>query len=170
MKTKYFFTDIDGVWTDGTMVYQDNGVESKVFNTYDSAGVVFLRAIGIETVIITGENSVCVLNRAKKLGIENVFIGVKDKKQLVLNFCKERDVNFSDQPYIGDDINDLKLLELTKYSYCPNSAPFYTKDTCKYVINTSGGKGAFRDAAIHFIQLHSDFLEILKLIKSSYEQ
>ena len=170
MKTKFFFTDIDGVWTDGSMVYHDNGLESKTFNTYDSAGVIFLRSIGIETVIVTGEKSKCVINRAKKLKIKHVFTGIKDKKILILDFCNEYNVDISNQPYIGDDLNDHEVLKLTNYSYCPYSAPTYTKDLCKYVLQTEGGKGAFRDAVIHFIKLNWNFSEVLKSVQKSYEQ
>lgn len=152
------------------MIYDSSGTESKVFSTYDSAGVIFLKKLGIETVIVTGENSYCVTNRAKKLEIKHVFTGIKDKKNLVLNFCKENNVDFSYQPYIGDDLNDIEVLQLTKFSYCPISAPFYTKSICNYIIGTKGGKGAFRDAVIHFIKLNYDFYEILRSVNPSYEQ
>ena len=70
MKIKLVLTDIDGVWTDGGMYYDETGNEWKRFNTSDSAGVLFLRLMGVPTGIITGETTQIVQRRAKKLGIE----------------------------------------------------------------------------------------------------
>ena len=171
MKTKFFFTDIDGVWTDGSMYYDNIGNQFKRFNTYDSTGVIFLNKCNIITVIITGEKSKEVIFRAKKLGIQNVFIGVKDKLKLINSFCKKNNVEFKNQPYIGDDLNDIKCLENTKYSYCPSNAPFYIKKICKYNLTTKGGEGAFRDAVIHFLKNKKLFNNVIKKIDSTiYEQ
>ena len=171
MKTKFFFTDIDGVWTDGSMYYADDGAELKRFSTYDSAGVLFLKSIGIETVIVTGESNPVVTRRAEKLGIDHVFLGIKNKKELLTDFCSNHQVLLENQPYIGDDINDIEMLQISRYSYCPTSAPEYTKSFVVHVVNTKGGEGAFRDAVIHYINLHHDFEQILnKIVKNDYRQ
>ncbi len=75
---KLFLTDIDGVWTDGGMYYDNEGNEWKKFNTSDSAGVLFLRMLNIPVGIITGEDTDIVARRAKKLGIELLFTGVRE--------------------------------------------------------------------------------------------
>ena len=75
---KIFLTDIDGVWTDGGMYYDENGNEYKKFNTYDSAGVLYCNLMGIKTGIVTGSSNT-VLLRAKKLGINYCFTGVTNK-------------------------------------------------------------------------------------------
>lgn len=171
METKFFFTDIDGVWTDGSMYYSDKGAELKRFSTYDSAGVLFLKSIGIETVIITGESNPVVTRRSEKLGIHHVFLGVKNKKELLTEFCSNHQVLLENQPYIGDDINDIEMLQISRYSYCPISAPEYTKSCVRHVVNTKGGEGAFRDAVIHYIKGHHDFEQILKrVVKNDYRQ
>ena len=77
---KIFFTDIDGVWTDGSMYYSEDSNESKRFNTYDSAGVLLLQTLNIPLVIVSGEKSKIVENRAKKLGIDKVFLGIKNNQ------------------------------------------------------------------------------------------
>ena len=82
---KLFLTDIDGVWTDGGMYYDNNGNEFKKFNTSDSAGVLFCKLLGIEVGIITGENSLAVKKRAEKLQIKNCFLGIKDKEKNICN-------------------------------------------------------------------------------------
>jgi len=76
---KIVFTDIDGVWTDGGMYYDQQDNEWKKFNTRDSAGVLFLRALQVPLVILTGEDTRIMTRRAEKLKIEFCLQGVKNK-------------------------------------------------------------------------------------------
>ena len=76
---KLIITDIDGVWTDGGMYYDNTGNEFKKFNTIDSAGIIFCSKLKIPIAIITGENTNIVTNRAKKLKIELLYQGITDK-------------------------------------------------------------------------------------------
>ena len=80
---KIFLTDIDGVWTDGGMYYDENGNEYKKFNTYDSAGVLYCNLMDIKTGILTGESSNAVLLRAEKLGIDYCYTGVTNKVNVI---------------------------------------------------------------------------------------
>ena len=144
MKIKLVITDIDGVWTDGGMYYDLHGNELKKFNTSDSAGVIFLKLLDIPIAIITGENIPIVDNRAKKLQIKHVFLGVKDKLKIASDFCKELGISLNEVAFIGDDINDIKLLQAVGYSACPESAPDYVKKHVQHTIPVKGGKGAFR--------------------------
>ena len=86
---KLVLTDIDGVWTDGGMYYDNNGNEFKKFNTSDSAGILFLKKLNIPIGIVTGEDTKIVKKRAEKLKIDYLFQGVKDKlsiaKLILLN-------------------------------------------------------------------------------------
>ena len=79
MLPKLIVTDIDGVWTDGGMFYDQTGNELKKFNTYDSAGVLWCKLNKIPVIIITGENTEIVSRRAKKLNVDYLFLGIKDK-------------------------------------------------------------------------------------------
>ena len=141
---KLFCTDIDGVWTDGSMYYSERGDEIKKFHTYDSAGVILLNEIGIKTVIITGENTDIVKRRADKLGIKHTYQGISDKLSLCKKLCEKEKITLSNIAYIGDDLNDLSLLKNVGLSACPDNAPFYIKDNVDWVIPISGGSGAFR--------------------------
>ena len=89
MDIKLVITDIDGVWTDGGMYYDQNGNEWKKFNTSDSAGVIFLNLLNIPTCIITGEDTEIVKRRAKKLKINHLYLGVKDKLNVTLKLCEK---------------------------------------------------------------------------------
>ncbi len=79
MDIKLVLTDIDGVWTDGGMFYDNEGNEWKRFNTSDSAGVIFFRKLNIPVGIITGEDTRIVKRRAEKLKIDYLFMGVRNK-------------------------------------------------------------------------------------------
>lgn len=142
---KLILTDIDGVWTDGGMYYDDTNIELKKFHTYDSAGVLFAHRMGIKVGILTGENTNIVKRRADKLLVEYCFLGVKDKLQKALELCAENGITLEEVAYIGDDINDLVLLKKVGFSAAPSSSPEYVKKHVKYVTIKAGGDGAFRE-------------------------
>ena len=93
---KLVLTDIDGVWTDGGMLYSENGDELKKFNTSDSAGVLFCKLLNIPVGIITGENTQIVARRAAKLKISEVHVGIKDKVACVDSILEKYKCTWSD--------------------------------------------------------------------------
>lgn len=142
---KLVLSDIDGVWTDGGMYYDQIGNEWKKFHTYDSAGVLFLRKAGIPFGIITGEDTNIVQRRADKLNVDFLFMGVKNKLAVVNNLCLTLGISISDVAYIGDDINDLGLLKAVGFSAAPSSAPDYIKSKVNLCLTKKGGDGVFRE-------------------------
>lgn len=142
---KLVLTDIDGVWTDGGMFYGDDGAEYKKFNTSDSAGVLFCKMKNIPIGIITGEDTQIVVNRAKKLKIDIVHLGIKNKLDVAEKICKELKINLKDVAYIGDDLNDIALLKAVGFSAAPANAPRYIKAKVDFVCKKNGGDGAFRE-------------------------
>lgn len=142
---KVIMTDIDGVWTDGGMYYDQSDNELKKFNTSDSAGVLLAKKLKIPIAIITGENTKIVERRAKKLKIEFIFQGVSDKLKVAQKLCSKLGVVFNETAYIGDDIGDWELLNEVGFSACPANAPIYIKDGVDYVTENKGGDGAFRE-------------------------
>ena len=142
---KLILTDIDGVWTDGGMYYEDSGKELKKFNTSDSAGVLFCHNLKIPVGIITGENSEIVMRRAGKLKVDYVFLGEKNKLEVVRRLIQKLNIDMSDVAYIGDDINDILLLKEVGFSAAPNNSPYYVKKYCDIVLSRNGGEGVFRE-------------------------
>jgi 3-deoxy-D-manno-octulosonate 8-phosphate phosphatase (KDO 8-P phosphatase) len=142
---KLIATDIDGVWTDGGMYYDQSEMELKKFNTSDSVGVLWAKMNDIPLAILTGENTQIVQRRADKLKIAECHLGVKNKVALMETLLNKYKIQWEDVAYIGDDINDILLLEKVGYSGCPNNAPDYIKSRVKYVSKINGGQGAFRD-------------------------
>lgn len=144
-------TDIDGVWTDGGMYYDQTGNELKKFHTYDSAGILFCKINNIKTGIITGESTEIVKLRAQKLKVDFLFQGVKDKLTLVEELCKDLEIPLERVAYIGDDINDIQLLQKVGFSACPDSAPSYIKEIADKVLSLRGGDGVFREFVEHIL-------------------
>ncbi len=142
---KLILTDIDGVWTDGGMYYDQTGNEWKKFHTYDSAGVLLAHKYNIPVGIITGENTKIVERRAKKLQIDYLFQGIQDKLQQAKQLCKELSIDMKDVAYIGDDIADRELLKAAGFSGVPSSAPEYIKQLATIYLTKKGGQGVFRE-------------------------
>lgn len=149
---KLVLTDIDGVWTDGGMYYDQTGNEWKKFNTSDSAGVLFLRNLNIPVGIITGEDTEIVKRRGEKLKVDHLFLGVKNKVAVIDNLLNKLNIGWQDVAYIGDDINDLNTLKKVGYACAPANAPSYIKTEVDYVTKTKGGDGAFREFVEHILQ------------------
>lgn len=144
-KPKLILTDIDGVWTDGGMYYDQTGNEWKKFHTYDSAGVLFAHQNEIPVGIITGEDTEIVARRAAKLKVDYIFQGVRNKLEVAENLCKELNITLEDVAYIGDDLGDVELLKNVGISATPNSAPDYIKKYSQMVMTKNGGEGVFRE-------------------------
>lgn len=142
---KLILTDIDGVWTDGGMYYDQTGNEWKKFHTYDAMGVVIAHKNDIPVGIITGENTVIVERRATKLKVDYLFQGVCNKLEVGSSLCDKLKISLADVAYIGDDLADLELLQKVGFSGAPANAISTVKDVVNYVTTTPGGKGAFRE-------------------------
>lgn len=142
---KLILTDIDGVWTDGGMYYDNTNLELKKFNTYDSAGVLFAHDLGIPVGILTGENSKIVKRRSEKLNVDYCYLGCKDKVAVAVSLCNKLRIGWKEIAYIGDDINDIKLLRKVGWSGTPASAPDYVKKHANMILETKGGEGCFRE-------------------------
>lgn len=159
-KIKLVITDIDGVWTDGGMYYDQTGNEWKKFNTADSAGILFLKKLNIPVAIITGEKTEIVSRRAEKLKVDYLFQGVGDKLTVATKLCADLGITLKDTAHIGDDINDIQLLQNVGYAAAPNNASVYIKKIVNYVTTKNGGDGAFREFVEHLLE---DKLENLLL-------
>lgn len=166
---KLIITDIDGVWTDGSMYYDQIGNELKRFHTYDSAGVLFARIMCIPVAIVTGESTEIVARRAKKLNINYLYQGVKNKIIVIEELLAELQIGFQDCAFIGDDLNDLLLLQKVGFSATTINAPEYIKNKVHYVTGKKGGEGAFREFVEHMLIEKGVFDEVLKKVISINE-
>lgn len=145
MLPRIIITDIDGVWTDGGMYYDQTGNEWKRFHTYDSAGVMFAHRLGIPVAIITGEDTLIVRRRAEKLKIDYLFQGVRDKLGVAANLCADLGFSLSDAAFIGDDLLDIELLKQVGIAGVPRNAPEYIRPLSSIHLDKKGGEGVFRE-------------------------
>lgn len=145
---KLLLTDSDGVLTDSGVYYSDSGEELKRFSIRDGMGVQRLKElVGVETGIVTGENSGSVRKRAEKLNISELHLGVKDKKTLVEQIIETRNISPENVAFIGDDANDIEVLQMVGLSACPSDALANVKRVCHIICENRGGNGAFREFA-----------------------
>ncbi len=175
LNIKLFITDIDGVWTDGGMYYSENGDELKKFHTGDSAGILFLKIINIKTAIVTGERTKIVEKRARKLSIDDIYLGVKNKVSVANDLKKKYKLKWNEIAFIGDDINDILLFRKVGLSACPSSAEDYIKKEVDWVLSKKGGEGVFREFVQKFLVERNQltfvinkYLESIKNEESSY--
>ena len=145
MKIKLIGTDIDGVWTDSKIYYNDKGECMKAFSAYDGMGIEILRKERIPVVIMTSENSKAVSKRAKKLKIKEVYIGEKNKLNRLETICDKKKITLNDVAYIGDDINDIQVLNRVSFSALTYNSPIKNKIKVDYITKLKGGDGAFRE-------------------------
>ncbi len=161
---KLFITDIDGVWTDGGMYYDQVGNELKKFNTSDSAGVLFLKLLNIPLAIISGEDTDIVRRRAEKLKIDYVFLGVKNKLEIAEKLIEKLGLSWNNVAFIGDDLTDIRLLSKAGLSAAPVNSPVYVREKVNWVIPVKGGEGAFRA----FIEKYLNEKELLEKVIEEY--
>ena len=155
-KIKLLITDCDGVLTDGGVYYSDRGEELKKFNLRDGMGVERLRKVcGIDTGIMTGENSPIVARRAEKLQITNLYLGVKNKKQRLREILPSLNLNADEIAYIGDDLNDYEVIGEVGLSASPSDGASLIKERVDYICSLPGGAGAFREFAELIIKLRA---------------
>ena len=142
---KMFLTDCDGCLTDGGMYYSENGDEMKKFNTRDGIAFQSLKKYGIITGIVTGEKMKLNDRRAKKIGVDYIIGGCSDKLSAVKDICKRRQISMNHVCYVGDEINDIELMENVGYCCCPADANAHVRTISDYISPCRGGSGVIRD-------------------------
>ncbi len=137
--------DIDGVMTDGSLTFDENGVEYKTFNAKDGQGIVMITKAGIITAIITARDNGTVKHRFEVLGMTRLFMGQKNKILAMEQLLKDYNLDFSQVAYMGDDLPDLCVLNKVGLACCPNDAVDEVKQVCHFISSKNGGRGAVRE-------------------------
>jgi 3-deoxy-D-manno-octulosonate 8-phosphate phosphatase (KDO 8-P phosphatase) len=147
-KIKIVLTDNDGVLTDTGVYYSSKGEELKRFSIRDGMGIERLRKYsGVETIIITGEESGSVRTRAEKLKIKGYYLGVNKKEELLQEIMRKNNVSSEEIAFIGDDSNDYELMKLVGFKATPSDGMSFIKELADYICENKGGNGAFREVA-----------------------
>lgn len=156
-KIKIVLTDNDGVLTDTGVYYSAEGEELKKFSIRDGMGIERLRKYaGVETIIVTGEESVSVRARAEKLKMNEYYLGVKKKEEVFSEIIKKHNLNVDEIAFVGDDSNDFEVMKLAGFKATPADGMSFIKEIADYVCENKGGNGAFREVAELIIAFKSN--------------
>lgn len=143
---KLLVTDVDGVMTDGGMYFTSNGDEMKRFNAKDGVAINMCRDRGIESGIIShGHHAGIVETRASVLGITRVYVGKEPKIDVLSNWVDAMGINMNQVAYIGDDLNDIPVMQAVGVSACPSDGSKAVKRIADIVLETNGGHGCIRE-------------------------
>ncbi len=160
-KIKWFFCDIDGTLTDGGVYYSPEGELLKRFSLRDGTGFFLLKQIGVKTGFITTECSPIVEQRANKLKVDKYIYGTHHKVEAMVGFLQEKGLTFDNIAFIGDEINDVKLLKAAGLAFAVNDANQKAKEAADVVLNSKGGYGAFREAVEQLLMLKEYEVDII---------
>ena len=144
-KIKLLLLDVDGVLTDGRIYIDDNGVETKAFDVKDGHGLKLIQRAGIQVGFITGRESEVVNYRAKELGIDLVYQGIKNKLEVYSLICNDLGLRDEEIAYMGDDLIDLPILRRVGLSASVPDGSDEIKPYVKYIATRKGGRGAVRE-------------------------
>jgi len=137
--------DVDGVLTDGRIIMDDTGRETKNFDVKDGHGLKILMRHGINVVFLTGRRSEVVEHRAKDLGIGEVHQGIWNKVEALEEILGRRNLARDHVAYVGDDVVDIPLLKRVGFSVAVADASEDVKKAADYVTKKMGGRGAVRE-------------------------
>ncbi len=149
---KLLVLDVDGTLTDGGVYIDSNGVQSKKFHIRDGMGITLLHEKGLPVGILSHSRSKTILDeRARMLGIDRVYSGKEPKIEVLSRWLLELNLSFEQVAYIGDDVNDLEVLEKVGFSACPHDAHFSLVKIVDVVLQRNGGQGCVREFIDRFL-------------------
>jgi 3-deoxy-D-manno-octulosonate 8-phosphate phosphatase (KDO 8-P phosphatase) len=159
-KIKTFVFDVDGVLTDGTLLLLPDGEMARTMNIKDGYALQLAIKQGYSVVIISGGLSELVKKRLQKLGIQHVFMGVQDKKSVLLDFLKTHNLSAETSLFMGDDMPDIEAMERCGLPCCPADACAEVKTISRYISPIKGGFGCGRDVIEKVLKLHGKWQAI----------
>ena len=159
---KLLILDVDGVLTDGSIVYSDNGQELKTFNAKDGLGLRLLQDAGIMVGIVTGRRSEALSHRCENLGISLLYQGVGDKAAALGSILKQTGVTVDEIAAMGDDLPDLTLMKRIGCSIAPADADEIVRGHADIVTGAKGGAGAVREVCEGILKAQGRWEAILE--------
>ena len=140
-----FILDIDGVLTDGTVHVTSSGELLRTMNVKDGYALKTAIKLGYQVCIISGGKNEGVKTRLQGLGIQHIYLGVRDKVKCLETFINSNTIATNNVVYMGDDIPDLQVIQKVGLPCCPQDAIPEIKAVCSYISHKNGGQGAVRD-------------------------
>lgn len=164
-QVKLLVLDVDGILSNGQIIYDANGVETKAFSVQDGVGIKSLARYGILTAIITGRSSPMVDKRAQEIGIDYVVQGRDDKlialNELLASIGQDLNISAADCAYMGDDLPDIKALQTVGFAATVPNAHSEVINRCDMVTTRAGGYGAVREVCDLILKGHGHYQDFI---------
>ena len=163
-KVKAVVFDVDGVLTDASLTFDEDGKEYKTFNAKDGQGIVMLNRTGFVTAIITARQNGTVRHRFNNLGMTKLYEGCKNKIVALREFMAEYNLEPEQIAYMGDDLPDICVLKKVGMPCCPQDAVAEVKEHALLVASKNGGRGAVREMCDFVLKATGKYEEIVAAI------
>jgi len=162
-KVKLLVLDVDGVLTDGRIVYNSNGEDLKLFDVHDGLGVYLLRRAGIKTVLITAKGSKTIRHRAGDMRVEEFYEDIFPKTEALSKILKKHKLSKEDICFMGDDFVDLCMMKAVGFPVAVANACADIKDKAIYITRRKGGRGAVREVAELILKTQGKWDEVVSI-------
>lgn len=161
-RIRLLLLDVDGVLTDGRIIYDSAGRDMKLFDVHDGLGVYLLKKAGIPTIMITAKGSKAIKPRARDMQVEAVFENISPKSSVLDGILKKYRVSQDQVCFMGDDLVDLCLMKRVGFAVAVFNACPEIKRASHYVTLRQGGRGAVREVAELILKTQGKWLEAVK--------
>jgi 3-deoxy-D-manno-octulosonate 8-phosphate phosphatase (KDO 8-P phosphatase) len=152
-----FVFDIDGVLTDGTLLLMENGLQARRMNIKDGLALQMALKAGYRVMVLSGAYSEPVLHRMKYLGLEEIYLAIKDKRGFLEKYIAENNLTWEEILFMGDDLPDIPVLKEVTVSCCPADAVNEVKSVSQYISPLKGGYGCVRDVIEKVMKLNNQW-------------
>jgi 3-deoxy-D-manno-octulosonate 8-phosphate phosphatase (KDO 8-P phosphatase) len=163
---RFIVSDIDGVWTDGRIIYSGDNSETKEFNVRDGLGVKLAQRAGMTVVLVTSRQSQSLERRARELGIDEIHQGAANKLDETQRILERLGASFEQIIYAGDDLPDLAPMARAAISAAPSDAAAEVYASAQWKLDAAGGRGAFREIVERLLKERGDWDEIVREFSS----
>lgn len=163
---KLLLLDVDGVLTDGNLIYSHEGKESKAFNTQDGFGLRMLQDSGVEVGIITARSSTALSRRSEDLRISHLYQGSSNKLDAYKEITRKTGLKPFEIAYMGDDWLDMVLLKRVGLAVAPANAVIEVQEMAHYICEQSGGHGAVREICDLILEARGELKKLLQYYMS----
>lgn len=162
LSIKLIVSDVDGVWTDGKIIYSDGNRETKEFNVRDGLAAKLAQRAGIEVALLTSRRSLALERRAKELGISELHQGAANKLAECEQIAHKLNIRFDQLLYAGDDLPDLAPMLRAAISAAPADAAPEVHAAATWKLTSRGGSGAFRELVERLLRERGEWDSIVK--------
>ena len=161
-KIKLIIFDVDGILTDGRIVFGNNDLEIKSFDVRDGHGIKIAKRFGLDIALVTGRSSKSVRWRASDLGIDHVYQGIWDKKPVLDRIVQQLGIENDQVAVVGDDVVDIPMMRLAGVSFTVPEAPFEVLNAATVITQHSGGRGAAREVVEMILKAQGKWQQAMK--------